>query len=51
MAGAHIQEMGFKTARIKIPEEVFAAKCSDSRLVGDRYNLRANLSVGARRPW
>ena len=41
------KEMGFKTAKIKIPEEVFAAKCSDSRLVGDRYNLRADLSVGA----
>ena len=30
-----------------MPEEVFAAKCSDTRLVGDRYNLRADLFVGA----
>lgn len=41
------KEMGFKTIKVKMPQEVFAAKCSDSRLVGDRYNLQADLSVGA----
>jgi len=30
-----------------MPQEVFAAKCSDPRLVGDRHNLRADLFVGA----
>ncbi|MFZ2536222.1 M20 family metallopeptidase, partial [Methanothrix sp.] len=41
------RDMGFETTKMKMPAEVFAAKCSDSRLVGDRYNLRADLSVGA----
>ncbi len=41
------RDMGFKTTKMKMPAEVFAAKCSDNRLVGDRYNLRADLSVGA----
>jgi succinyl-diaminopimelate desuccinylase len=41
------RDMGFETTKMKMPAEVFAAKCCDSRLVGDRYNLRADLSVGA----
>ena len=41
------RDMGFETTKMKMPAEVFAAKCSDSRLVGDRYNLQADLSVGA----
>ena len=41
------RDMGFETTKMKMPQEVFAAKCCDSRLVGDRYNLRADLSVGA----
>lgn len=41
------RDMGFRTTKMKMPAEVFAAKCSDNRLVGDRYNLRADLSVGA----
>jgi len=31
-----------------MPQEVFAAKCEDARLVGDRFNLRADLNVGAK---
>jgi succinyl-diaminopimelate desuccinylase len=41
------RDMGFETTKMKMPAEVFAAKCCDSRLVGDRYNLRADLSVEA----
>src|SRR5664280_1023938 len=41
------REMGFKTEKLVMPEEVFSAKCSDPRLVGDRNNLRADLFVGA----
>jgi succinyl-diaminopimelate desuccinylase len=41
------QEMGFATQKMTMPREVFSAKCTDSRLVGDRFNLRADLSVGA----
>ena len=41
------KDMGFKTEKLVMPQDVFAAKCSDSRLVGDRFNLRADLSVGA----
>ena len=41
------QEMGFSTQKMVMPEEVFESRCSDRRLVGDRYNLRADLSVGA----
>ena len=41
------REMGFATQKMVMPEDVFAAKCSDPRLVGDRFNLRADLSVGA----
>ncbi len=39
--------MGFETQRLVMPQEVFAAKCMDQRLVGDRFNLRADLNVGA----
>jgi succinyl-diaminopimelate desuccinylase len=41
------QEMGFGTQKMVMPEEVFESRCRDRRLVGDRYNLRADLSVGA----
>jgi succinyl-diaminopimelate desuccinylase len=41
------QRMGFKTEKLVMPEDVFATKCSDQRLVGDRFNLRADLDVGA----
>jgi len=41
------QDMGFKTQKMVMPEEVFESRCRDRRLVGDRYNLCANLSVGA----
>ena len=41
------REMGFATQKLVMPLDVFAAKCSDQRLVGDRNNLRADLSVGA----
>jgi succinyl-diaminopimelate desuccinylase len=40
--------MGFKTEKLVMPQEVFAAKCTDQRLVGDRFNLRANLDIGAK---
>ena len=40
--------MGFKTEELVMPQEVFAAKCTDQRLVGDRFNLRADLNVGAK---
>ncbi|MDD1760875.1 MAG: ArgE/DapE family deacylase [Methanothrix sp.] len=43
------KEMGFATQKIVMPQEVFAARCSDSRLVGDRINLRADLDVGAKK--
>ncbi|OPY55064.1 MAG: putative metallohydrolase [Methanosaeta sp. PtaU1.Bin112] len=41
------EEMGFSTQKMVMPEEVFESRCSDRRLVGDRYNLRADLFVGA----
>jgi succinyl-diaminopimelate desuccinylase len=41
------QSMGFKTEKLVMPEDVFATKCTDGRLVGDRFNLRADLDVGA----
>ena len=41
------KDMGFKTETLVMPEDVFAAKCTDQRLVGDRFNLRADLNVGA----
>jgi succinyl-diaminopimelate desuccinylase len=40
------QKMGFTTAKLPMPEEVFAAKCEDGRLEGGRFNLRADLSAG-----
>lgn len=40
--------LGFETKKLVMPQEVFAAKCEDARLVGDRFNLRADLNVGAR---
>ena len=41
------QSMGFAVEKISMPEDVFAAKCSDGRLEGGRFNLRASLSAGA----
>lgn len=41
------QDMGFSTQKMVMPEEVFESRCRDRRLVGDRYNLRADLSVGS----
>jgi len=41
------QSMGFAVEKIAMPEDVFAAKCSDGRLEGGRFNLRASLSAGA----
>ena len=43
------KEMGFATQKIVMPQEVFAARCSDKRLVGDRINMRADLNVGAKK--
>lgn len=40
-------ELGFKVRKQVMPAEVFEAKCSDPRLVGDRVNLIASLDVGA----
>jgi succinyl-diaminopimelate desuccinylase len=42
------KSMGFRTEKIVMPKEIFEAKCQDSRLTGDRVNLRASLDVGAR---
>lgn len=41
-------DMGFQTERMEMPQEIFQAKCADTRLVGQRFNLRANLDVGAK---
>ena len=41
------QRMGFRTEKLVMPEDVFATKCTDQRLVGDRFNLQADLDVGA----
>ena len=43
------QDMGFKTEKLVMPQDVFATKCSDQRLVGDRFNLRADISMGAKK--
>ncbi len=43
------REMGFATQKMVMPQDVFAAKCGDPRLVGDRFNLRADLIVGAKK--
>jgi succinyl-diaminopimelate desuccinylase len=40
--------LGFETEKIVMPQEIFQSKCSDSRLSGDRVNLRAILDVGAK---
>lgn len=40
--------MGFKVEKIVMPQEVFIARCTDQRLVGDRVNLRATLDAGAK---
>ena len=40
------QEMGFATRKLVMPQEVFASRCQDSRLEGDRFNLKADLNVG-----
>lgn len=42
------RELGFKTEKIIMPQEIFQTRCSDSRLFGDRVNLRASLDVGAK---
>ena len=42
-------DLGFKTEKLVMPEDVFATKCTDQRLVGDRFNLRADLNVGAQK--
>ena len=40
------QEMGFSTRKMAMPQEVFASRCQDSRLMGDRFNLKADLELG-----
>ncbi|HQE96850.1 MAG TPA: ArgE/DapE family deacylase [Methanothrix sp.] len=40
------QEMGFSTRKMAMPQEVFASRCQDSRLRGDRFNLKADLELG-----
>ncbi len=40
--------LGFETKKLVMPQEVFAARCEDARLVGDRFNLRADLDAGAK---
>jgi succinyl-diaminopimelate desuccinylase len=40
--------MGFTVDKIVMPQEVFGARCTDTRLVGDRVNMRASLNVGAK---
>jgi len=42
------KSMGFETEKLVMPEEVFLARCEDSRLVGDRVNMTARLDVGAK---
>ena len=41
------QEMDFASRRLVMPQELFASRCQDSRLEGDRFNLKADLDVGA----
>lgn len=43
------QDLGFKTQKIVMPQEVFMANCKDRRLVGDRINLRADLDAGMKK--
>ena len=40
------QEMGFSSRKLVMPQEVFASRCQDSRLEGDRFNLKADLDAG-----
>jgi len=40
------KEMGFSTRKMAMPQEVFASRCQDSRLEGDRFNLKADLDLG-----
>ncbi|MDD1736298.1 MAG: M20/M25/M40 family metallo-hydrolase, partial [Methanothrix sp.] len=40
------QDMGFATRKLVMPQEVFASRCQDSRLEGDRFNLKADMDVG-----
>jgi succinyl-diaminopimelate desuccinylase len=40
------REMGFSTQKLAMPQEVFTARCTDNRLEGDRFNLRADLQAG-----
>jgi succinyl-diaminopimelate desuccinylase len=42
------KSLGFRTEKIVMPIEIFEAKCQDSRLTGDRINLRASLDAGAK---
>ncbi len=39
-------KMGFSAQKLAMPQEVFSSRCSDSRLVGDRFNMRADLFLG-----
>lgn len=40
--------MGFTVEKMVMPQEVFEARCTDSRLVGDRVNMIARLDAGAK---
>jgi succinyl-diaminopimelate desuccinylase len=42
------KDMGFTVDKMVMPQEVFEAQCTDTRLVGDRVNMRASLDVGAK---
>jgi succinyl-diaminopimelate desuccinylase len=42
------REMGFRTEKLVMPQEVFESRCEDKRLRGDRANLIASLDVGAK---
>ena len=42
------RDMGFKTEKVTMPADVFIAKCQDPRLIGDRFNLKAEMNVGAK---
>ncbi len=42
------RNMGFKTEKVTMPADVFIAKCQDPRLIGDRFNLKAEKNVGAK---
>ncbi len=40
--------MGFRVEKMIMPQEVFEARCTDNRLIGDRVNMRASLDAGAK---